>query len=224
MEQIADRIWRWTSRHPEWHPRTPFGERVASYALRDRAGTVLIDPLAPGGDVDGLVDALAGVLAGAVRIVVTIPYHVRSAEPLWRRLRETHDTTIRGHPAVATRLSDTAGFRAMRAGEAIEGGVLPIRIGNPRRYETPLHLPEHDALAFGDAVVQADGALRVWIQQPLTPARREWYRTRLRPSLQPLLEAGAERVLVTHGQPVMSGGRDALRAALDGEPWYHRPN
>jgi len=224
VRTVATGIWRWTARHPEWHPRTAFGAEVASYALQGRDETLIIDPLASGGDVDALVDALAPALSDRVRIFVTIPYHVRSAEPLWQRLRLACDAMIWGHPAVAKRLRDTSGFREMHGGVALDGGIMPIRIGNPRRYETPLFMPEHRALAFGDAVVEAGGALRVWIPQPLTPARREWYETRLRPSLDPLLQVDAERVLVTHGQPVVSGGRDALRAALDGEPWYHRPN
>jgi hypothetical protein len=38
-----------------------------------------------------------------------------------------------------------------------------------------------------------------------------------------LLDVAFDRVLVTHGEPVLSGGRDALRNALEGDPWYHRP-
>ena len=32
----------------------------------------------------------------------------------------------------------------------------------------------------------------------------------------------AERVLLTHGPPVLRDGRRALADALAGEPWYHR--
>jgi hypothetical protein len=28
-------------------------------------------------------------------------------------------------------------------------------------------------------------------------------------------------VLVTHGEPVLGGGTEALREALDARPWYH---
>jgi glyoxylase-like metal-dependent hydrolase (beta-lactamase superfamily II) len=224
MQQIVDGIWRWAARHPEWHPRTPFGAEVASYALRGDRETLLVDPLAPDGDVEALIAALAPALTTQVRILVTIPYHVRSSEPLWQRLRDVHETTIHGHAAVAKRLRDTSGFRAIRGGVALDGGILPITIGNPRRYETPLFVPGHRALVLGDAIVETGGRLRVWIQQPLTPSRRAWYATRLLPSFAPLLEVDAERVLVTHGQPIVSGGRAALAAALDGDPWYHRPS
>ena len=39
--------------------------------------------------------------------------------------------------------------------------------------------------------------------------------------VRPLLELRAENVLVTHGQPVLGGGTQALRDALDARPWYH---
>lgn len=223
VHEIADGIWRWTARHPEWHPRTPFGAEVASYALRGALETLVVDPLAPDGDVAALIDALRLALTDRVRIMVTIPYHVRSSEPLAKRLRGEHKVTIEGHPAVAKRLRDTNAFRPIHGDEELNGGILPIRIGNPRRYETPLWLPEHHTLVFGDAVVESGGALRVWIQQPLTAERLRWYATRLRPSFAPLLDLAADRILVTHGQPVLSRGREALRAAIAGDPWYHRP-
>lgn len=218
VERVADGIWRWTARHPEWHPRTSFGAEVASYAIRDGDGTLLVDPLVP---ADGAFPAaLDAVVAGPVRIVITIPYHVRSAEPL----RDRYGATIHGHPALAKRLGDTTGFHAITAGVPLDGGLLPVAIGRPRRYETPLFVPERRALIFGDAVVEAGGALRVWMQREITPQRLAWYAERLRPTLEPLLELDVERVLVTHGAPVLAGGRAALRAALDAGPWYHRPS
>jgi hypothetical protein len=51
----------------------------------------------------------------------------------------------------------------------------------------------------------------------------EWYARRLRPSLEPLLDVDCERLLVTHGAPILSGGRAALRGALDAGPWFHPP-
>lgn len=224
MERLADGIWRWTARHPEWHPRTAFGAAVASYALRDGDDTIVVDPIAPAGDIDALIGALDAIVSGRVRIVITMPYHVRDAEPLWRRYRRDHRATIWGHGAVAKRLADGRGFREIAAGTTIGTGILPIAVGNPRRHEMPLFVREHRALAFGDTVVEADGVARVWMQRPITPERLRWYERRLRPSLQPLLDVDCDRLLVTHGEPVLSGGNDALRTALDAGPWYHPPH
>lgn len=220
MEQIADGIWRWTARHREWHPRTAFGAEVASYALRDGGDTVVVDPIAPDGDVDVLIGALDTIVSGRVRILITIPYHSRDAEAVWRRYRRDRQAAIYGHAAVAKRLSDRRGFRELAAA-AIGSRIVPIAIGNPRRHEMPLFLPEHSALVFGDAIVAADDGVRVWIQRPITPQRLNWYEQRLRPSLEPLLDVDADRLLFTHGLPVLTGGRRALRAALDAGPWYH---
>ena len=110
------------------------------------------------------------------------------------------------------------------AGRLIGTGILPIAVGNPRRYEMPLFVRGHRALVFGDTVVEADGLARVWIQRQITPERLDWYERRLRPSLEPLLDVDCDRLLVTHGTPVLSGGHEALRTALDTGPWYHRPS
>jgi hypothetical protein len=124
---------------------------------------------------------------------------------------------------VAKRLPGGAPFRGVAAGEALPHGISAHAIGSPRRQELPMHLPGHRALAFGDALVGTEGGLRVWLQAPVTEKRLDWYRRRLVPTLEPLLDLDVERVLVTHGSSVLQGGRRALREALDAPPWYHRP-
>ena len=96
-------------------------------------------------------------------------------------------------------------------------------IGSPPRTELPLHLRDERALAFGDAVVEVGGALRVWIQQPLTERRLDSYERRYKPTLARVADrvGDVERVLVTHGEPVLRDGGAALRGALDAPPWYH---
>ena len=155
--------------------------------------------------------------------LITIPYHVRSAEALWRRYREGARTEVWGHQAVAKRLADRSGFRPIEPGEVLPGGATAHAIERPRRYEQPLHLPSHRALAFGDAVVAVDGRLRLWAQDRVDERRAGWYAQRFAPTLRPLLELDVERVLVTHGEPVLAGAREALAAAFAAPPWYHRP-
>jgi hypothetical protein len=225
MERLAPGIWSWAARHPDWHPRSALGEAVRSYALRVGGGTVVVDPIAPQGDVDGLARALAPVIRGGrVWIHVTIPYHVRDAGPLATRLVASHAAVVHGHPALARRLAADVPFHAVAPGETLAHGVTALPIGNPRRYEMPLHVPGRAALVFGDAVVADSGALRVWIQRPIDDAARAWYADRFAPSLAPVLAAPVERVLVTHGDPVMGDGAAALQAAVAAGPWYHPPH
>jgi hypothetical protein len=213
IAELADGLWRWTARHPDWHPGV-FGAEVASFALRDDEGLVLVDPLLPeddAGEVLGVLDEAPG----AVTIVITIPYHVRSAADLAAR----YGGEVLGHRAVARRLPSSVRFRAVAPGEELRGGMTVHAIGRPRRYEQPLHVPTHRALALGDAIVESDGALRMWAQKPLDDDVKRFYRDRFAPSAAPLLDLDVERVLPTHGAPVLSDGREALSAALAAGPW-----
>lgn len=182
---------------------------------------VLVDPLLP--EDDGVVAAALDRLAkDRVSILITIPYHVRSAVSLWRRHGDRVE--IFGHPAAAKRLPADAPFHGVGPEDELPHGVTLHSVGSPRRQEQPVLLPAHAALAFGDAVVGVDGDLRVWVQSPITDKRLAWYRDRLVPSLEPLLDLDFDRVLVTHGAPVLEDGRKALRKALAAAPWYHRPS
>ena len=85
----------------------------------------------------------------------------------------------------------------------------------------PLYVPSQRALVFGDAVVEVDGDLRTWADERVDERRVRFYRERFNPTLEPLLELDVERVLVTHGRPVMKAGRAKLEAALKARPWHH---
>ena len=228
MQKLTDGLWRWTARHPEWHPGE-FGAEVASFVARaDGAGQgggalLLIDPLLPQDEdaAAGVLEALDSQVGDRVAILVSIPYHVRSSEELWRRYRKDAETTIYGHPAASKRLKDRSAFEEIEPGTPLPGGVTAHAIGKPRRYEMPLHLPSHDALVFGDAIAETDGRLVMWAADKVDAKLASFYRDRFAPSMEPLLELGAENMLVTHGEPVLGGGTEALREALDARPWYH---
>jgi hypothetical protein len=231
MEELRSGLWRWTARHPEWHPGE-FGAEVACFAAQAGGDALLIDPLLPpepepgsepgaGQERERVLETIDATLGDRLAILITIPYHVRSAEDLWRRYENQADTTIHGHPAAAKRLEDRSAFRAIEPGVPMPGGVTAHTIGKPRRYEMPLHVPSHDALVFGDAVAESGGRLVVWTTDKVDAKVERFYRERFNPTLEPLLELDFDSVLVTHGQPVMGGGKQALRKALDSKPWHH---
>ena len=231
MNEIAPGIWRWTARHPEWHTHIEWGHEVASYALVGEA-LVLIDPLLPAADagvvagadtrvdIDGALDSLVRD-ATRLEIMITIPYHARSAEELQARYRDTLPTAIWGHRAVARRFRDRATtLHEIEPGKPVgDGDALALAIGRPRRFEMPLFFPSHWALAFGDAVIGIDGGLRVWQQDSTDPT---WHERVFVPTMRPLLRRDVERVLTTHGDPVLHDGRQALEAGLAAGPWDYR--
>jgi hypothetical protein len=217
-KKLATDLWRWTARHPEWHPGE-FGREVACFALRTGGDTVLIDPLLPP-ESDPVLGLVEDNLGERLSILITVPYHVRSSEEIWRRFRKKAKTAIHGHPACAKRLDDTSGFKALDPGQDdLPAGITAHPIGKPRRHEMPLHVPSHKALVFGDAVAEVDGKLVVWATGRVDAKMERFHRERFNPTLEPLLELDFDRVLVTHGQPIRKGGRAALRDALDSRPW-----
>jgi hypothetical protein len=219
MEKLTEGLWRWTARHPEWHPGK-FGAEVACFAAQAGDDTLLIDPLlAP--DPEPVLETIEGTLGKRLAILISVPYHVRSSEELWRRYRNDAETTIHGHAAAAKRLGDRSAFREIEPGVPLPAGVTAHTIGKPRRHEMPLHLPSHEALVFGDAVVETGGRLAVWATDKVDAKVERFYRERFNPTLEPLLELAFDAVLVTHGQPLLKDGKKALSRALEAKPWYH---
>jgi hypothetical protein len=215
--ELAPGLWRWATRHPEWHPGR-FGAEVGCFALEAGEELLLIDPLLPaGGDDAAVLGVLDGAASGrAVHVLITIGYHVRSAEPLCER----YDARLWGPANCASRLRDPARLRTLEPGSPGPGGATAFAIGRPVRTERPLWLPSHAAVAFGDAVVATpDGDLRMWCQQALDERRVRFYRERFAPTLAPLADLPVERVLVTHGEPVLEHGAAALREAVAADPW-----
>jgi hypothetical protein len=200
MRKLADGLWYWTARHPEWHPGE-FGAQVGCYVAHDGGRTVIVDPLATE-DLDPYIE-------GDVVVAVTIPYHVRDSAELAKR----YGGVVSGHPDARRRLPDGTPFDP-------DAGLRWHEL--KRGKERPLELPSHNALVFGDRIVGVDGGLRYWINNPVTDKRKDFFRRVTSKQLEHLLEIDFERALVTHGEPVMKDARKALEDALAGEPWYHR--
>jgi hypothetical protein len=219
MRKLSNGLWRWTARHPEWHPGE-FGAEVACFAAQADDTTLLIDPLLPP-DPEPLLQTIDETITDRLAILITIPYHVRSSEELWRRYGKDAETTIHGHRACTKRLKDESAFREIEPGTPLPGGVTAYTIGKPRRYEMPLHLPSHDALVFGDAVAETNGRLVVWATDKVDAKVERFYRERFNPTLEPLLELPFNAVLPTHGEPLLENGKAALKKALGSKPWYH---
>ena len=224
MDELAAGIHRWTAPHPEWRPKT---EEVESYALVAGEALLLVDPLVPAEEDERRMPLLAQLelLAAAathVELLVTIPYHTRSAEALYERFAPQRPTRIWGHANVRKRLRTATPLEVVPMGAAgtaapIAGGAAEAyTIGRPRRSEHPVYVPSLRAAVFGDAVVGAEGGLRFWNMSDGTGA--DWYRTVFAPSLVGLAERPLEHVLVTHGPPVIGDGQRQLALCLAAPP------
>jgi glyoxylase-like metal-dependent hydrolase (beta-lactamase superfamily II) len=215
VERIAPGLWRWTGRHEEWE------EDVGSVFCEGEDGVVLIDPLVPPEDSDRFWEALDRDVeraGGAVHVLVTVFWHTRSAAAMIERYRARVWAPARGKAAIGRRagsVSDPFG-----KGDSLPGGVQALPTA--RAAEVVYWLPDHRALVPGD-VLLGEGAkgggtrragpsgLRLCPESWLPDGKSQ---ADLAASLRPLLELPVERVLVSHGEPVLERAHEALVTVL----------
>jgi len=189
LEEIAPGLRRWSARHPDWH------EDVASLAVTTGDGLVLIDPIDP-----------PAALGPPAHVLLTVYWHGRTAAAatgarVWASTRSRRALESREIPVTD----------AFRAGDPLPGGIQAFQ--TPRASEVLFWLPEQRALAVGDVLLGA-GAKPNATSDALRLCPERWLgkgtHDELREMLRPLLELPVERVLVSHGEPVLRGGARAL--------------
>jgi hypothetical protein len=198
--ELAPGLHRWTARHPDADPNpdpgspADWGPDVGCVAYEAPDALVLVDPLVPDDRPDLLeaLDALARSHGRRVAILTTLGFHRRSKEELAAR----YDAST------------------SRARKTLPEGVETIQI--KRAGETMVWLPEPRALVPGDRLIGADGGgLRLCADSWLRYLPSGMRAPELREALRPLRAVPVEMVLVSHGKPVLSEGRDAIARALE---------
>ncbi len=119
-------------------------------------------------------------------------------------------TTIRWHRRDREQLAERYEGNTKKAWNVIPRGVEPRPLIGAG--ETLYWLPGAQTLVTGDTVLGTEGGLSVCPQSWLDDVRVN--RGELAELLRPLLALPIERVLVSHGEPVLSGGRAALLHAV----------
>jgi len=195
--EIAPGLLRWTAPHPEWDARgTPGGaddwEQAVGSVLYELADVVaLIDPLLPVADRAQFLLWLDERIAGRpVSVLTTIRWHRRDRAELAERYRA----------------------QTTRVWNALPKGIeqRPLRGAG----ETLFWLPAVATLVAGDRLIgDGEGGVRVCPESWLTQERVD--RAGLAGLMRPLLELPIERVLVSHGEPVLHDGRTELARAFD---------
>jgi glyoxylase-like metal-dependent hydrolase (beta-lactamase superfamily II) len=165
-------------------------ETVGSVAYEAPDAFVLVDPLVPE-ELWPALEERVWAHGRPVRVLTTIGFHRRSRDEVVRRLDAT---TSRAKPSLP---------------EGVE--TVTIR----RAGETMVWLPGPRALVPGDRLLGDDqGGLRMcppgWLRY-LEPGLSY---EELREALRALLDLPVEMVLVSHGEPVLQGGRAAIERAL----------
>jgi glyoxylase-like metal-dependent hydrolase (beta-lactamase superfamily II) len=192
VDVVAPGLRRWTAWHEEWQ------EPVASVAVDTESGIVLIDPLDP-----------PRGLARPDHVLLTVYWHIRSvpeltADEVWASRRGARPLRNRG-VRVTRNVED----------DALPGGIRAFPTA--RSSEVVYWLPDQKAVVIGDVLLGAGAKPRPSREQ-LRLCPPGWLgkatHEALRESLRPLLDLPVQRVLVSHGEPVVRGGRKALERVL----------
>jgi hypothetical protein len=202
VHEVRPGLHRWTATHPDAEPAPTvgspddWGPDVASIAYQAPDALLLVDPLVPGdrSDLREELDALVARHGQPVVIVTTLQFHRRS----------------RGE------LAERYGASTSRTKKTLPREVETVVIKNAG--ETMVWLPKVRALIPGDRLLGDDdgGGVRLCPDSWLRYLPSGMRRAELRKALRPLLDLPVELVLVSHGEPVLENGREAIAAALVG--------
>ena len=205
--EIAPGIWRWTGYHEEWK------EDVGCVYCETDDGVVLVDPLVPPEDTERFWQALdrdIARLGAPVHVLVTIFWHTRSAAAMVERYSARVWAPTTSRAAVARRAGVVTD--AFRPGDPLPGGIEAFRTA--RSTEVVYWIPWHASLVPGDVLLgDGVGGVRMCPESWL-PGKTG--HAALAESMRPLAQRPIERILVSHGEPVLRNGQAALAAALTG--------
>ena len=200
IQELQPQLHRWSAVHPDAESvptvgsPDDWGPDVASIAYEAPDALLLVDPLVPEdrADVQAELDALVRRHGQPVTIVTMLQFHRRSRDELVERY----------------------GASTSRAKKHLPRDVETVVLQGAG--ETMVWLPKVRALIPGDRLLGDDerGGVRLcpdsWLRYLPSGMRQK----ELREALRPLLDLPVELVLVSHGEPVLEGGREAIARAL----------
>jgi hypothetical protein len=192
MREVIPGIFHWTTLHES------IGVRVSSYYV-EPAG-IVIDPKVP---EEGL-EALPGT---PQQVVLTTGLHDRDAQ----RFADAFDIPIRASFEAAERLGDALTIEPFNDGDEVAPGVTAIVIDVLCPDECALHIAvDKGAIAFADGLIRYGDAL-AFVPDDLLGAHPDRVKDGLKQAFLGLLTRDFDHLLFAHGEPLIGGGKAALR-------------
>jgi glyoxylase-like metal-dependent hydrolase (beta-lactamase superfamily II) len=198
MNEIAPGIVHWKAKHPK------IGAEVSSYYLTEER--VLIDPMEPD---EGL--AWFRENGRPEHILLSNRHHDRDSA----KFVDAFGCKVHASRPGMHEFSDEQQVEPFDFGDDLPGGVKAYEAGEICPDDTALYIPARSALSVADGVINYGGLGFVPDEHlgddvdALKSAIRESY-GRLAAELE------FDNLLVAHGEPVVGGARDQLRAFADG--------
>jgi hypothetical protein len=194
MRELVPGVFHWTALHPN------IKTDVSSYFLAESA--TLVDPMAP----DEGIEWFDGKRRPQ-RVVLTNRHHLRDSE----RFAEAFAIPILCHEAGLHEFQGGPEVKGFSWGDELAPGVTALEVGAICDEETALRIDVGDGiLSVADAVIHYGEELGFVPDQYLGDDP-EGIKRAIRESYGRLLDEPFDSLLVAHGEPILGGGKDALR-------------
>jgi hypothetical protein len=196
MREIAPGLFHWTTFHD------PIGAAVSSHLVTP-AG-VVVDPKVP-------EEGFAALPFAPQQVVLTSGLHHRDAQ----RFADEYGIPIRASRAAADRLGDRLDVEVFGDGDEVAPGVTAIELGVLAPDEGALHIAAGGgAIAFADGLTRYGDALGFFSDELLGDDPQA-VKDGLKNAFRELLSRDFEHLLFAHGDPIVGGGKAALRAFVE---------
>jgi glyoxylase-like metal-dependent hydrolase (beta-lactamase superfamily II) len=199
--EVTERVAYWTEQHPDWEPNPDWPEEVGCVLYEGLDSSVLIDPLIRDdldADAWSWLDAAVAAATTPVVVLLTAPWHERSTRDVVKR----YTGTVWADPVAHERMGD------LPRRESVPQGIEVFTLRGVDEGQVAFFIQAEQTLVVGDFLLGNADVLRV-CASPATRDTRAFLA-----SLCELERLPVERVLVSHGAPVLRGGRDAISTAL----------
>ncbi|MGE5407294.1 MAG: hypothetical protein ACM3NV_01650 [Syntrophothermus sp.] len=192
MEELIDGVFHWKARHPR------IGIDVGCHYV---AGSrTAIDPLLPAEGIEWFDER------GVDRVVLSNRHHLRHAP----RLVERFECPILCHEAGLHEFADGPEVSGFAFGERLADDLVALEMDAICPEDTVLRIESGGgALLFADSVIRY-GDL-AFVPDELIGDDPEGVKRKVRAHCAELLDEPFEHLLFAHGEPLVGGGREALR-------------
>jgi hypothetical protein len=196
MQEILPGVWHWTATHPNT------GSGVSSYWARP--ARAVIDVLLPAEGLDAFAEE------PPERVLLSNRHHLRHGE----RFAERFGSVIECSKPGLHEFEDGPQVEGFDFGDQVAPGIEALEVGAICPDESALLIREAGALSIADGIRHYDGRMDFFADW-LLGDDPEGVKAGLRQSYRGLLDLDFDNLLFAHGDPLIGGGKQALREFAD---------
>jgi hypothetical protein len=193
MQEILPGLWHWTATHPNT------GSIASSYWVRP--SRAVLDALLPEAGIGAFADEPPD------RVLLSNRHHLRHGE----RFAERYGAVIECSKPGLHEFEDGPDVKGFDFGDEVAPGIQAFEVGAICPDESALLIREAQALSIADGIRHYDGELGFFADS-LLGDDPEGVKAGLRDSYSRLLELDFDHLLFAHGDPIVGGGKEALRS------------